>query len=191
MDHNLLPPFLVREASLFLDETPKFQSTDLSRNNHNHTIYDDETGMRIHLQLNGTFSYFPTRALTVDDQERWDEYPVVYLTPDSDQWDPEATHYADAEAAMLDSGGDIVNRDTTMSTVFDDADIAVMTAAPVKWDVFDTLVDSIFADRDRTLTGDPMDDDDDDTRLSHDGIRAQLSGFSGVHQPRLFAQAIF
>ena len=116
---------------------------------------------------------------------------MVYLTPDSDRWDPEATHYADAEAAMLDSGGDIVNRDTTMSTVFDDADIAVMTAAPVKWDVFDTLVDSIFANHDSTLTGDPMDDNDDDTRLSHDGIRAQLSGFSGVHQPRLFAQAIF
>ena len=54
MDQNLLPPFLVREASLFLDETPKFQPTDLTRDNH--TIFDEETGMRIHLQLNGTFS---------------------------------------------------------------------------------------------------------------------------------------
>jgi hypothetical protein len=34
MDHNLLPPFLIREASLFLDETPKFQSPNLSKNNH-------------------------------------------------------------------------------------------------------------------------------------------------------------
>ena len=51
MDHNLLPPFLVREASLFLDETPKFQSTDLTRNNH--TIFDEETRMRIHLHLPG------------------------------------------------------------------------------------------------------------------------------------------
>ena len=58
MSHNLLPPFLIREASLFLDETPKFQSSDFSKDNH--TIYDQETGMRIHLQLNGTFSYFPT-----------------------------------------------------------------------------------------------------------------------------------
>ncbi len=54
MDQNLLPPFLVREASLFLDEPPKFQSTDLTQDNH--TIFDEETGMRIHLQLNGTFS---------------------------------------------------------------------------------------------------------------------------------------
>ena len=79
MDHNLLPPFLVREASLFLDETPKFQSTDLTRDNH--TIFDEETGMRIHLQLNGTFSYFPTRSLTLDEQLNWDDYPVVYLIP--------------------------------------------------------------------------------------------------------------
>jgi len=56
MDHNLLPPFLVREASLFLDKTPKFQSTEVSLENH--TIYDEVTGLRIHLQLNGTFSYF-------------------------------------------------------------------------------------------------------------------------------------
>ena len=38
MDHKLLPLFLVREASLFLDKTPKFQCTNLSRDNH--TIYD-------------------------------------------------------------------------------------------------------------------------------------------------------
>ena len=41
MSHNLLPPFLIREASLFLDEIPKFQSTDLSLDNH--TIYDEDT----------------------------------------------------------------------------------------------------------------------------------------------------
>jgi hypothetical protein len=83
MDHNLLPPFLIREASLFLDETPKFQSTNLSQNNH--TIYDDETGMMIHLQLSGTFSYFPTRKLSEYEEEHCDDYPIVYLTPHSRQ----------------------------------------------------------------------------------------------------------
>ncbi len=34
MDHNLLPPFLIQEALLFLDETPKFQSTEVSLENH-------------------------------------------------------------------------------------------------------------------------------------------------------------
>ena len=67
MSHNLLPPFLIREVSLFLGETPKFQSTDLSKDNH--TIFDQETGMRIHLQFNETFYYFPTRPLTLEEQE--------------------------------------------------------------------------------------------------------------------------
>jgi len=82
MDHNLLPPFLIREASLFIDETPKFQSTSLSKNNH--TICDDETGMMIDLQIRGTFSYFRSQSLTLDEQARWGEFPVVFLTPDSD-----------------------------------------------------------------------------------------------------------
>jgi len=85
MDHNLLPPFLVQEALLFLDKTPKLQSTEVSLENH--TIYDEVTGLRIHLQLNGTFSYFVTRLLTFEEQENWENYPVVYLTPDSEQWD--------------------------------------------------------------------------------------------------------
>lgn len=55
-DHNLLPPFLVREALLFLDKTPKFQATALSLKNH--TIHDEKTGLRIYFQLNRTFSYF-------------------------------------------------------------------------------------------------------------------------------------
>ena len=101
MTPNLLPQFLIREASLFLDETPKFQSTDFSKDNH--TIYDKETGMRIHLHLNGTFSYFPTQPLTLEEQENWDEFPIVYLMPDGDCWDPQSTHYADSEASMLDS----------------------------------------------------------------------------------------
>jgi hypothetical protein len=57
MDHNLLPPFLIREASLFIDETPKY-----------HTICDNETGMLIDLQIRGTLSYFRSRSLTLDEQ---------------------------------------------------------------------------------------------------------------------------
>ncbi len=53
MSHNLLPPFLVCEAGLFLDETPKHQA--VSPTIVNHLIYDSRTGMRIHLQLQGIF----------------------------------------------------------------------------------------------------------------------------------------
>ena len=181
MDHNLLPPFLVREASLFLDETPKFQSTDLNQNNH--TIYDEETGMRIHLQLSGIFSYFPTRSLTQEEQMNWDDYPVVYLTPDSDRWDPQATHYADAEAAMIDNCGEIVDRERIKTTIFEEADIGEMLAEPCTWDIYEDKVDAIIHDDDTQDFGDPLFEDDDDTRRNHDGIRARLAGMSGVNEP--------
>ena len=59
MGHNLIPPFIMREASLYVDETPKFQLADRASID-NHCVYDPESGLRIHLQLNGIFSYFST-----------------------------------------------------------------------------------------------------------------------------------
>ena len=83
MDHNLIPPFLIREAGLFLDETPKCQLKAPSVTNH--SIIDSDSGMHIHLDLNGIFSYFPTRQLTIDEMEYWESYNIVYLTPDADR----------------------------------------------------------------------------------------------------------
>ena len=193
MDHNLIPPFLIREASLFLDETPKFQSTNLSQNNH--TIYDEETGMRIHLQLSGTFSYFPTRKLTAHEEEHCDDYPIVFLTPDSDRWDPQSSHYAEQEAAMIDHEGDIAQHDRKMKTVFNDADIAEMYAEtePCTWQFFEDVVDAIFLDNDpNPFVVEPVadDDEDDETKLNNDGIRAQLASLSVVHEPSLLSAAM-
>ena len=73
-----------------------------------HTINDDKTWMRIYIQLDGTFSQFPTWSLTLDGQERWDEFPAIFQTPDSDQWEPQATHYDDAVAAMIHNSDGII-----------------------------------------------------------------------------------
>ena len=64
MDHNLIPPFLIREAGLFLDETPKCHLPAPLVTNH--SIIDVDTGMHIHLNLDGIFSYFLTRSTEVD-----------------------------------------------------------------------------------------------------------------------------
>ena len=64
--------------------------------------------MRIYIRLDGTFSQLPTWSLTLDGQERWDELPAVLLTPDSDQWEPQATRYDDAAAAMIHNSGGII-----------------------------------------------------------------------------------
>jgi hypothetical protein len=46
----------------------------------------------------------------LDGQERWDEFPAVFLTPDSDQWEPQAqaTHYDNVAAAMIHNSGGII-----------------------------------------------------------------------------------
>ena len=47
-----------------------------------HVIYDDETKLWIHLQLKDVFSYFPTRELSSQECENWEDYEVIFLTPD-------------------------------------------------------------------------------------------------------------
>ena len=123
MDHNLVPPFLLRLAGLQVDETPKHQLALPTVDNH--SIYDSETGMRIHLKLNGIFSYFPTRALTLDEIENWDMFPIVFLTPDGDAWNPHTSHYADNEEAMLDTNGLIVEHGMRPpNTLFSEAELS-------------------------------------------------------------------
>ena len=67
MDHNPSPPFLLRQAGLYLyvDETPKHQVALPVIDNH--AILNSETGMQIHLSLNGIFSCFPRCALTLEE----------------------------------------------------------------------------------------------------------------------------
>jgi hypothetical protein len=67
MSHNLLPPFFVREAGLFLEQAPKHQA--MSPTIDNHSIYDSRMGMRIYLQLEGIFSVFPTCPLILEESE--------------------------------------------------------------------------------------------------------------------------
>ncbi len=101
MDHNLIPLFLIWAAGLYVNETPKHQAPVPTIENH--VIVDSETGTRIYLSLNGIFSYFPTRELTLEEVEEWESYPVVFITPDGNDWDPYASHFADNEAAIRGS----------------------------------------------------------------------------------------
>jgi hypothetical protein len=129
MGHNLIPPFLIRKAGLALDEMPKFQLDTPMINNH--AIVDNITGMRIHLKLNGIFSYFTTRNLLQEEMDHWDTYPIVFLTPDGDSWYPSSNHYADQEAAMLDPNGLIASHEERPSKcLFTEADLGELYALP-------------------------------------------------------------
>ncbi len=74
------------------------------------------TGLLIHLKLNG-ISYLPTRELTSIEIETLEDYPLVYLTPDTDAWDPHCTSCAYDEDAMIDVEGSIVHHDNCISNI--------------------------------------------------------------------------
>ena len=105
MSHHLIPPFLLREAGLMVSDVPKIQSPNPTTSTH--SIYDARTELRIHLQLNGIFSYFKCRAMAPDELQRWNEFPVVHATPNGQEWDPYNEVYAEEEASFLNYRGEL------------------------------------------------------------------------------------
>ena len=67
MKNNLLPPFVLRQAGIRLNDTPKIQVDDPTIEDH--SMQFPETGFRIPLSLWGTFSYFPTSKPTATNMQ--------------------------------------------------------------------------------------------------------------------------
>ena len=71
MEHNLIPPFILREAGLTVSNIWKIHCDEPTIEDH--SVYDENTKLRIPLQLDGIFLYFPTRALTLDEIQNCDQ----------------------------------------------------------------------------------------------------------------------
>ena len=74
MQNNLLPPFVLREAGIRVNDKPKIQTIDPTEADH--SIYFPETDFRIPLSLWGMFSYFVTSKPTA---KQMMESECVYL----------------------------------------------------------------------------------------------------------------
>ena len=104
LEHNLISPFILREAGIQVNDTPKIQVTDPDVSHH--ALYFAETDLRVPLSLWGVFSYFITKKPTNDDVEHLE---IVYLlTPN--QWNPHSDVYAHNERSMLDWEGNMVSQ---------------------------------------------------------------------------------
>ena len=101
MDHNLVPPFMLREAGVRVETTPKIHHDDPDESTH--SLYFEDVDLRIPLSLHGIFSYFPTSKPS-DNDLRDIDMPVLMLTP-LGPWRPQSTHYAQNEDSMLDWNG--------------------------------------------------------------------------------------
>lgn len=94
---NLIPPFIMCEAGLIVNDTPKIHCD--SPTVEDHSIYFPDANFCIPLQLNGIFSYFHTRNLSNDKVMNCDK---LFITPDSTNWDPYSSHFGANEESMLD-----------------------------------------------------------------------------------------
>lgn len=104
MDHNLVTPFIMREAGVIVNEVAKIHVTEPTVEDH--SIYFPVRGRRIPLALWGIFSYFPTRKPTMNELEAPGE--VLKLTPDAHDWNPHSDVFARNEENMVDWEGNMI-----------------------------------------------------------------------------------
>ena len=101
MRHNLVPPFMIREEGIQVNDTPKIQVNDPTTSDH--SIYFPETDFRIPLSLWGVFLYFPSSKPMAQTLKETEE--VYLLTPS--RWNPHCDSYAQNEENMLDWEGNM------------------------------------------------------------------------------------
>ena len=106
MEHNLIPPFILREAGLVINDTPKIHCNVLS--DEYHSLFDVETGLRIPFTLDGTFSVFKSRSLINEEINNGEDFETVFLTPNSNNWDPYDKSYKHNEDSFLDHRGRMI-----------------------------------------------------------------------------------
>ena len=102
MENNLIPPFLLREAGIRVNDTPKIHSALPDVNDH--AIYIDQADLRIHLRLHGIFSYFETTRPSIEACNENDN--IFEITPVT--WNPHTAIFAHNEDAMIDWEGNMV-----------------------------------------------------------------------------------
>ena len=117
MDNNLIPPFMLREMGVTMNDVPKIHKEDPTVDDH--VLMFMETGLRIPLSLWGIFSYFPTSKPTHDDLLNPTE--VYILSPAT--WNPHSNAYSTNEESMLDWEGNMQQkRDCQHRIILDDVE---------------------------------------------------------------------
>ena len=99
MMNNLIAPFLMKESGLKFNGVPKIQIERQNLTNDNHCIVSTADGngteLRISMQLDVIFSYFPTVKITQEEIDNFEYIKTVYLTPDADYWDTYNEDYSE------------------------------------------------------------------------------------------------
>ena len=108
MDHHLIPPFIMQEAGLVVNDVPKIHCQH--RTQEDHSIINQDSKLHIRLKLEGIFSSFPTRKLSKEDLQR-DHIEAVYLSPAV--WNPNSDHFSNNEDMLINFEGRAVENDSS------------------------------------------------------------------------------
>ena len=185
MDRNLIPPFIMREAGLVVNDVPRIHCGE-ELTNDSHCIISKDVDMRIPLKLRGIFSCFDSRALTSDEANNCDELDMVMLTPDSSEWDPYSEVYSDNERQYVDWNGNVmepIHIPKRQKLIVDDdhGEVFTLQVSGERWErAMDDAVehtDFHSPQDDTSSTAFNMDQDDP--------IRAQVADLSAVLDPDL------
>ena len=126
MRNNLIPPFIMREAGIRVNDTPKIQTSNPTEEDH--SIYFPESEFRIPLSLWGMFSYFVTAKPTAEQMIETEE--VYLITPN--RMNPHCDAYATNEENMLDWEGNMIQRKDRVQILLSDIPEDVATAASMQ-----------------------------------------------------------
>ena len=138
MDNNVIPPFMLREMGVTVNDVPKIHKEDPTVDDH--AITFAEMGFRIPLSLWGIFSYFPTSKPTHDDLLNPNE--VYILSPAT--WIPHSDVYSTNEESMLDWEGNMQPKkdhqhQIVLDNVEDDVNmVASLLITPLEQETIDT-----------------------------------------------------
>ena len=126
MNTNLIPPFILREAGLIVNDKPKIHCENPDVNDH--TIQHTETGLFIKLNLDGVFSYFTSRKPTHFDMLNSD---VAVITPEGTSWNPHSDHYSLNEDTFTDYEGNMMTSSYIKTNLIEDADVPAIDSGDV------------------------------------------------------------
>ena len=112
MKHNLIPPYLTREAGLVVDDLPKLQS--LNPTKHHHSIHFPNENLRTPLRLHGIFSYFSSKKPLVG---VLNDYNNKFLFLTTGNINPHNKIYSENDRSMLDDEGNVIGKEDRRSYV--------------------------------------------------------------------------
>jgi hypothetical protein len=139
MKNNLIPPFVMTEAGVKVNNVPKIHTDNPTVVDH--SICFPETGFRIPMSLWGMFSYFPTSKPTTEIMKATED--VYLLTPS--RWNPHCDAFASNEGNMLNWEGNMIKKkDRTQILLSEISEDTAMAASIRISSVESKTIDSVI-----------------------------------------------